>query len=551
MTNRQLPTSATVLAAALVALGACKPDRGGEEPILDDSYQPAEDGVIYAMSGTELDLLGKGGRLTMQSLQGTVNRQEPRIFLAIDSGESHDSDWLEYLSHNSDMGTAPEQDGLWYLWAFQDQYDGYILFQNTNRESANVAMSLAGILNAVVVDQLSQTELKLMDEELGIPQLEDVRTWTEADLITSEYWPQFNNGMVMQEPFSGPETAPRDFGVTRGLPFFFDDPRDDASLPHYNHAWAQTSGDVYGWAYVDDDHSQDLFVEPLTAAGRTLTPTDKANNLSVYQHFSLDADLAQIGMPELPEDLEDKHVIAFVMSDGDQLGAVMGRMTNPEVGNFSPTSSYPTGWTLSPSVLDLAPPVAESIYNDATDDDFMVLAASGPALLYPSQWPDLEAWTEETVAAAAALDTTIVQVLDDPDTFGDETLDALANEPSIGAVFFAPTTEVMDTSSFHWVGDTPIIPMRKLGFDNDLEKTADIIDEWSEDLIEIVDTDLTSGTGYTLVYANLWKTRLTDFEGIEDELEGLVEELELDFDFEFVRPDQLVAIAKQHSVPTK
>ena len=75
-----------VSAIALLCVGlmssACRPDVADETSVIDSSYKPAAVGIMYSMSGTQLDALGKGGRITMQTLQGVVNRDSPSIFLA-------------------------------------------------------------------------------------------------------------------------------------------------------------------------------------------------------------------------------------------------------------------------------------------------------------------------------------------------------------------------------------------------------------------------------------------------------------------------------------
>lgn len=532
-------SSALVLLVVGLMSGACRPDVEDDTSVIDSSYKPAENDVIYSMSGSQLDALGKGGRITMQTLQGIVNRDAPQIFLAIDSGDTHDSNWLDTLSRNYDVEVEANQDYFWYLWAFQSKLDGYILFQNTNRESANVAVSLAGILNAVAIDKLSQDSLKAVDQELGLAQLVDVSEWTEQDLLNSKYWADFADGMVMQESFSGPETAPRDFGVSKRMPFFWDDSRDDESLHFYQTVMDKLGSDavVNGWGYADyDDYGPEQFVNQASGRGLSVIGTERANNLSVLAHFPAKKALSQSLAVELPVETA-VHTIAFVMSDGEQLGATMGRMTNQSFGHFDQVNSYPVGWTVSPGLYDYAAPVASWMYENASVDDLFIAAASGAGLRYPSMWSKDSVWTEGAANGMAKMGLTIATVADTSAGFNADLLGPLLDEAQVEGVFFTSVqSDELQTREILWHGGEPIIPTRKLGF-SDI-KTIDEIDAWVLDLAkEGLVEDVTSDEGYTLVYVNLWTTRLADLEA----LENLLEKSKVG-NFQVVRPDVLMGL---------
>jgi hypothetical protein len=553
--NNRLMLACSLLAA--VGMG-CKPTYKPDPVVVDDEWQPAEEGVVYTLAGSQLDAAGKGTRVTIQAMQGLVNRSSPRVFFAVEGGDAHDANFFDALSRTYGIEAEPQQDPLWYVWAFADELDGYILYKNTNRDSATVATALAGVLNAVPIDQLSQEDLKLVDEELGLTQVLDVREWTQDDLLTSEYWGSFTPGMVMSEPFTGPENTSHDFGVSRGYPFYFGDPREDATLADYEPIWDAIGADapVFGWTYTDSDYPAALFVEPLSERGAAFVPTDKANNLSFYAHYPLIGPMEQQAA-EPVDDVVEKHFVAFVMSDGENVGTVMGRMTNPDVGHFSPTESYPMGWTLPGELYELAGPVLQYLYDSAHDSDAFILGASGHTLMYPSAWADTAAWKAATEADMEQLDTDYVTVLDVPDAFEAGSADPLAEIPRAKAVFFAsndddPSSAEVDEWDAHeirWVGDVPVIPMLKLGFEEDVEKTIDVIDDFAERVGERAVADVTSSFGYTVVYVNVHKTRLSDLEALEGEFEAWLDDAEADFDIEVIRPDQLVSVLLEHRPP--
>jgi hypothetical protein len=523
--------------AIMVTMVACTPQVDTSETLIDTSYQPAQDGVVYAISGPQLDGLGKGGRITMQTLQGVLNQTEPRVFITIDAGESHDSDWLDVLVRQHGLEVEANQDYLWYLWAFHDQFDGYILFNNLNRESANVAVSLAGVLNAVAIDQLDQDGHKAVDDELGMTQLLDVSEWTESDLIDSKYWELFSEGAVMQEHFSGPEMAPRDYGVFHQLPFFWDDQRDDEKLEltQYYIDNLPMGAPIFGWSYSNyEEYGPENFVSLLSSSDLSVTPTDSANNLSVFAHFSDVAFTPHEPAVEEPQEV-GLHTIAFVMSDGEDLGSLMGRATNPHNGFFTPDDSFPVGWTVSPQLYKLASPIYKWLHDNATEDDMFVGAASGSGLLYPSLWSDKKAWAQKTVEDMALVGNRIATVVDYESGFNQENLGLLLEDDQVDAVFFsALQSDNFSTRQVLWSNGKPIIPMRRLGF-SDI-RTADEIGGWVQQLLAGgLNVGSSGNDGYTLVYANLANTRLSDFQLILDALPGPVADA-----IQVVRPDTLV-----------
>lgn len=517
-----------------------------------DECLDAEPGVVYTLSGTQLDALGKGGRITMQTLQGIVNREQPSMFMAIDSGDSHDSQYLDLLSREYGLVAEPEQDELCYLYKFRDQIEGYVLFQNTQQSSANAAVTVAAATNAIAIDLLNQDMFKYVEEELALEQIADVREWDAKATLESSYMAQMGPGMVMQEYFSGPEAAPRDFAVSRRIPSFFEDTRDAGFPDLYADVWARLGpGDpVYGWSVADLEGQNEL-VGALAGFDLSLKPTGTANNLSVFQHYAL-RDKEAIVQPEMdppPEDLDDLHLVAFVMGGGQNLGQVMGRMTNEGIGHFVPVDSYPVGWTLSAMVLDLAPPVAEWMYSQAGGDNWFLMAPGGEQFTYPSLLADRSGWAERTAAEMQRMDQRVLAVLDRESAWGTEPLQEILGQDQVDAVFWAPAEgepDEWEASELLWSNGKPIVPMLPVGFDPDVPNTLAELEDFIPQVVDRADDDLSDITGYTLIYADLDGTRLADFATIEAELEAQEEELDLDFRFEVLRPDQLLTVLREN-----
>jgi len=89
--------------------------------------------------------------------------------------------------------TTSVSDAWQLIGAFKPRLTGYILYKSGN-SSVNVATSLAGIKNAVAVEEGIESAAKAR----GLSRVMDVRLWDEAWLRTN-YWSQLRQDVIFEQ----------------------------------------------------------------------------------------------------------------------------------------------------------------------------------------------------------------------------------------------------------------------------------------------------------------------------------------------------------------
>ncbi|MBQ7827133.1 MAG: hypothetical protein IJ386_02580, partial [Clostridia bacterium] len=158
-----------------------------------------------AVQATTLYQIGEpssfSDKLAVSTLQGLVaNLSEEQIMI---SGGAYNN-YRTYLKRTWGCTYQSKVDGnaitLAPLMAhYKDLLSGYILASaDSSSDSGNVAISLAGILNAVVVTPENQ---KICDD-LGMTCLLDATDKDDAWLRSSEYWASLNQTIAFEQPLS-------------------------------------------------------------------------------------------------------------------------------------------------------------------------------------------------------------------------------------------------------------------------------------------------------------------------------------------------------------
>lgn len=107
-------------------------------------------------------------RVLLTSLQGLVNRTEPRIYLVNDGCDER---WLDYYGVRFGVRHEKMADPLALVEMFGDQVDGYVVYDDGMLHTVNVAATLGGIRNAVPV----APQLEPLLQERGLRKIEDLR----------------------------------------------------------------------------------------------------------------------------------------------------------------------------------------------------------------------------------------------------------------------------------------------------------------------------------------------------------------------------------------
>jgi hypothetical protein len=120
------------------------------------------------------------------SLQGIVNRSGPNVFVRYNDADDH---WASYYGTKYSITFTKLSDPYQLIKICSNQIKGYVVWDYDNIDEINVATTLAGLNDWIVVSPL----LKDRVDSLGIPQKEDLRNNFTGMTKAQVYTRSFNN----------------------------------------------------------------------------------------------------------------------------------------------------------------------------------------------------------------------------------------------------------------------------------------------------------------------------------------------------------------------
>jgi len=508
---------------------------------------------LIVISAEQIQSWGRqypGSALTVRAIQGLVNRDVPRIFVLEQGLELHDSDWLDLVAneHRGTLVTHNDSDHrvndlAWYFQAFRSNFAGYLLFDASGGSSAfesiNVAISLAGALDAIPIDVRSPG-LIAAAKQAGLTQLADARGHGYSWLRASPYWSQLNRSAIYMDQLFVPNIDGADYAIAERMAAFQDDPRNDPSMQTMAEMLQDQlpGGIVFGYGYTDSTYGENVFVQQASIYDQSVM--DTPSNLTVYIHFPAPAVVKTSPPPAVPSG-SGKHYVAFVYSDGDNPRVILAKLTQRGADRWdSPLrGSIPMGWTVPPTMAGYAPIVLSKMFAEATPDDYFVAGPSGLGYSYPSATYDKTIVADQTQNAMAAIGLNSVLDLDGDGNagFSHAAMDTLMGEPAVKQVFFTAYNGINQPAlgSVLWSHGKPALPMYVV-FRRPGQPNEEIARPAAQKLNSLP-TDDSSAAAYTVVYLDFWSISMHDVAEIIRQLNPNVE---------VVRPDVLAELVTQN-----
>lgn len=153
--------------------------------------------------------------LTLTCLQGVVNRDAPRLYLVF---RSADLQWPGFYAKAFALKLARLEGRDALLRRFRSRLKGYVVWDPAALDTANLATTLAGIEDALVVAPDGDAEAK----KLGLKRLHDLRGQfggkTKADVYAwarKNLWPRCSHDLVGSLPLTA--RAPVEIDASRFL----------------------------------------------------------------------------------------------------------------------------------------------------------------------------------------------------------------------------------------------------------------------------------------------------------------------------------------------
>ena len=455
-------------------------------------------------------------QFVVQSLQGILAQYRPKIYRVSDEGSLM---WLSELHsrYGVYMRDTFQNNYLGLVRFFQDSLDGYILC-NMSGPSANSALSLCSHFNAIAVPEELEKDFTFLKKIM------DVREWTEEDVYAKYHDSLSKYNLIYQKESN--ETYLGDYGIFTNAFRFYEPVANTFTQAVFKDMKPNSA--LLGWG--DDERE---LVRAASKNSIMVHAADLANNLSVLTN--IDASYDQHDSPVTFDTSSSKvHTVCFLMTDGDNIQWMTHSFaTSKKWYNADERGSFPLGWTISPALSELAPPIMKYLYDNASNSttgrDYFVAAPSGLGYLYPDGYPEMLSNTELLNKYMKKSDLSIVNVIGNarnPD------LTAYAQCSNVDAVFYYMYTDYAGwKGKIMWINDKPVIGARfSMWGEKDNPQTV------AQKINESVKSQY-QPEGYSLIPVHVWSNSVEDVKKCIGMLDG---------DVRVVAPDDFVKLIKKN-----
>jgi hypothetical protein len=369
---------------------------GGQAGSIEDRCWPVQKlpkAVVRASNPPVAAFPHAGLQMMVQSVAGlaaqAVNEGRGDEMVWVDSGNRDVEDWFARM-----LAAHPSlrQSGAFGPWELVDRYSkkgiikGYILYRldrsegeiNAHRAgmdcSVNVATSLAGLLDAIIVAE----ELEADAKAHGLKLLLDARDKTQSWCFQT-YKARFNSRMLCTQDPRKPHV--RDLAIAqRAFTAYGGGEPIPAAME-----WLEPLSPILGWNGGDEFATTDL----STRYGHIQTATDWCINLPVLMAGSEKLDLPRLKRldPGTIDWNDHRSGVSFIGTDGDNVQWFEGNFFrgNPSYWSNPERGKIPYGWSCCFAHLaQLCPQVIE--YAQATRSTNDSFIEWGGGYYYPDRF---------------------------------------------------------------------------------------------------------------------------------------------------------------------
>ena len=315
-------------------------------------------------------------RVMFCTLQGIVNRTRPRILL-YNHNEEPQATWpsAHSLRTVAVSNTAPYS----LVKLFKEEIKGLVLYSNERSEHySNLAVTIAGLDRLLPVT--ADIKNKLEDNGIDLPVVEDLTTLTMTNAVGvytylyNNYWSRCNHRLLISERPKIPYV--HDIGAACGSACVWLDPRNSSERQLLDKMLKDmTPGRDFVLGWYPEERSG---VGEATKYGLSSVPADFFENATVYSAVRKPVKISPV--PKRPK-LENKVYAAVYISDGDNIQYCQHAMA--KIFQQNGRGKMALNWTISPSLVDIAPMMLNYYYGKATTNDCFVCGPSGMGYSMP------------------------------------------------------------------------------------------------------------------------------------------------------------------------
>ncbi len=544
-----------VLSSAMVAclMASCQDDpkgisfpdydwsanSGSSSEVLTDPSEPLDQGFIHlkarelkSLNVISSSSLSDNERVLVSTLAGLAARVSGDQIYINEGGPS--AVWLKEMeeSYGIRLKTHSTWASLLTHYLEKEIIKGYIVYKpysDGKSHSVNVATSLCGLLRGVAVTQDMVPRIR----SLGVTA--ELANVCDRD----EKWLYENYGDQLDKSFAvdlKPEIYHhmRDYASMTNA-FVFYDYNAKRDWTWRSEILSNLDEGAFCFGYYDADEWG--MVNNASSLGVTMLPSDLAANIASMSGIHDTNGLKQREAAKNVTTEENVHYVTFLVSDGDNISFNLWSMQQ----YFTDTAhgQFPIGFTISPSLYDLAPAALHWYYRNALRDDYYVAGPSGSGYMFPSKMPDdrLDAYLTQLNDYVDLTGLNIVNILDQGIMDNPKVYNKYMAQPNIDAVFYTGYAEKGDGRIRFSDNGKPIIEQRSVlwqGIDggSDRGEERNVIAE-----INARPADPHSPDGYTFVFVHCWTKTQSNIKTVIDGLNPNVR---------VVAPDVFASLVRQN-----
>jgi hypothetical protein len=326
--------------------------------------------------------------LTYVTLQGIINRATPRIYFIYDWKNGWtDRQWLLETIVPAGYTYENVSDPMTLIEEFRSEISGYVVIDPNINATINIATMICGLTNSVAATPEMTAQLR----SSGLNVVEDLRGRWNSDLDAYRWAFQNLYSNCTETALASLDPADmqlRDYLVAQKVFTFWLNSKHDAPFEEQallDNILASKPSNIHVLGWWNEEQSG---VQKASEHGKYVLATDLAPNLSVHSKIEVTLPLKQRDTSQQEKLDPNKIYIAFAISDGDNVQYCMNQMREP-LWDDNSRGKLPLGWTISPSLLDLAPGIMKWYYQSATPNDYFICGPSGVGYTYPDSQSDM------------------------------------------------------------------------------------------------------------------------------------------------------------------
>lgn len=515
-----------------------EPDDKPEDGLIDPA-EPLTRGLVH-LKGRELKSLNAISmvglsdeeKVTLSTLAGLAARVTGDQVYMNEGGPS--SVWLKEMQNRYGIpvktynAIAP----LIEHYVSTGVVKGYITYKpytDGQSNSVNVATSLCGLLRGIAVAE------SLVDKVKAMGVSNELMNVTSRD----EKWLYENYKDRLDKSLAAdlkPEIFHhlRDYvSMTNAFAFY------DYNAKN-NWSWRSSilrdlDKGAYCFGYYDLDEWG--MVNNASQLGVSMLPTDQAANMATLSSIYTTDGLKQRPATKEVTTEENVHYVTFLVSDGDNIAFNLWGMQ----GYFDDDlhGQFPVGYTISPSLYDLAPAALRWYYENSKQGDYFVAGPSGSSYIFPSKMPDndLDSYLVKLNTYVDQSGLNICNILDQGIMDNPKVYNKYLAQSNIDAVFYTGYGEKGDGRIKFSDNGKPVIEQRSVlweGIDGGSNRGEEstVISQ-----INARPANPHTADGYTFVFVHCWTK---DQKSIQTVVKGLNQNVRV------VPADMFVQLVKQN-----